>query len=79
MVIPTQVNSKTVSSLGWELIDGKMAVFFKVSLSREKDKEKEDGKAIMEIYSKASISKISKMAGVNLLGRTFKSIKENLK
>ena len=32
----------------------------------------------MEIYSRASTSKISKMVGVNLLGQMDKSIKENL-
>lgn len=74
----TQANFKMANSVGWELINGKMAVSIKVSLWKERDKEKENGKAIMEIYSRASTSKISKMVGVNLLGQMDKSIKENL-
>jgi len=74
----TLANFKMESSVELVLTNGKMEVFTKVSLWKARDKEKDFGKAIMEIYLKVSISKISKMVGANLHGQTDRSMKGSL-
>jgi len=56
-----------------------MEVFMRESLLLEKDKGKEHGDRIMEMSLKVTITMMSSMDGVNLLGKMDKSMRVNFK